>query len=784
MGRLILISNRLPFSLDREGEKVNIRQSSGGLVSAIKGYFEHAVSAASSPNPASSPSPASPTGPASPASQIQTLSQTPRVPTPQVFSGKIWMGVADFPQADWDAAVAGHADKQEFTVIPLFVDKELYDGYYNGFSNSVLWPLFHYFASLASYEARFYSSYVQVNQLFAEKIVPILQPDDVVWIHDYQLMLLPQMLRAQRPDASIGFFLHIPFPSYEIFRLLPAEWKTGLLKGLMGADLIGFHTYDYVQHFLQSVKMLMGVENYFHTLQYQDRLIRIDLFPIGIDYNKFHDASTDPAVLDMRNRIRTNFEDKKIIFSVDRMDYTKGLMQRLDGFEYFLERYPEWREKMVFILNIVPSRSEIPAYSERKKTIEEKIGMVNGRFSTISWQPVIYRYNHLPFTELVALYQAADVALITPLRDGMNLVAKEYVASCAAGRGVLILSELAGAASELSEAILVNPTDVGDIASAITRALAMPLYEQRTRLVPMQRRLKEYDVTRWVNDFLEQLAQVKQDQQKQKVKFLDDRVADEIRRHYQNTRNRCFLLDYDGTLVPFTRLPSEASPDNGVRELLRDLSADPRNHVVVISGRDLTSLEGWLGMLPLTLVAEHGASIKMRNSTWQQLVSVSDLWKEQILPVMRLFVARCAGSFVEEKTNAIAWHYRNTQSGLGFSRSRELLNTLSNLIQNTSLQLIDGNKVVEVRLSGFDKGATALKIVKESDPDFILCMGDDTTDEDMFKALEGEAYTIKVSNSPSAAQYTILSQQQVLPLLRLLTSSAPLTQKSYANPQV
>jgi len=734
MGRLIIISNRLPFSLDREGDKVNIRQSSGGLVSAIKSYFENSGNKGE-------------------------------------LTEKVWMGVADFPQEDWELA-ASHVAGLDFGVIPVFADKELYDNYYNGFSNSVLWPLFHYFSSLVNYEAQYFDAYIQVNQLFADKLLPLLEPDDQVWVHDYQLMLLPRMLRLKKPEATIGFFLHIPFPSYEIFRLLPTEWKKTLLQGVMGADLIGFHTYDYVQHFLQSVKMLLGVENYFHTLQYQDRLVRIDLFPIGIDYNKFHEAANNPEIREICNKIRSgNLEDKKIIFSVDRQDYTKGLMNRLAGFEYFLQKYPEWHDKVVFILNIVPSRSDIPAYLERKKMIEEKIGMVNGKFSSLSWQPVIYRYNHLAFNEMVALYQAADVALITPLRDGMNLVAKEYVASCASGRGVLILSELAGAASELSEAILVNPTDVEDVASSITRALAMPVYEQRNRLSLMQRRLQEYDVIKWVNDFMDQLAQIKQEQKKQKVKILDDKAMAGIRQHYQGTKNRCLLLDYDGTLVPFTRLPSEAAPDNAVKEMLLRLTGDPKNHVVVISGRDASSLDRWLGMLPITLIAEHGASSRMRNGAWQQLVSVSDLWKEEIRRVMQLFVIRCAGSFIEEKTNTIAWHYRNTQGGLGFSRSRELLNTLSQLIQNTTLQVIDGNKVVEVRISGFDKGAASLKIINEMDPDFVLCMGDDTTDEDMFKALAGEAYTIKVTNGASAAQYTILSQQQVLPLLNELTRS-------------
>jgi trehalose 6-phosphate synthase/phosphatase len=780
MGRLLIISNRLPFSLDRQDDKVSVRQSSGGLVSAIKSYIENSARQHAAAQNGTAQNPPGQNGKAQNAPLSSAGTQTQNNDSRQITE-KLWMGVADFPQEDWETAMSEHADKQDFTVSPIFIDKDVYDNYYNGFSNSVIWPLFHYFSSLARYETKYFDAYVKVNQLFAEKIIPLLQPGDTVWIHDYQLMLLPQMLRLKRPDVTIGFFLHIPFPSYEIFRLLPTEWKKTLLHGVMGADLIGFHTYDYVQHFLQSVKMLMGVENYFHNLQYQERLIRIDLFPIGIDYAKFQQAAEDPQVLELSQKIKHNFEDKKIIFSVDRMDYTKGLMHRLAGFECFLEKYPEWCGKMVFILNIVPSRAEIPAYTERKKLIEEKIGTLNGRFSTISWQPVIYRYNHLPFQEMVALYLAADAALITPLRDGMNLVAKEYVASCTAGRGVLILSELAGAASELNEALLVNPTDVADVASSIARALAMPLYEQRNRLSLMQSRLKEYDVVKWVNDFLEQLAQVKQEQLKQKVRFLDEKAIEGIRRHYQQAKNRCFLLDYDGTLVPFSRNPADAAPDKGLKELLHNLTADPKNHVAVISGRDKNFLERWLGNLPLTLVAEHGAGFKMKDSVWQQMVSSSGSWKEEIQRIMQLFVIRCAGSFIEEKANTIAWHYRNTQSGLGFSRSRELLNNLSQLVQNTTLQVIDGNKVLEVRLAGFDKGATALRIVKESDPDFILCIGDDTTDEDMFKALEGKAYTIKVSSGASSALYTLNSQQQVLPLLNLLTTPTALTEKEYAG---
>ena len=355
----------------------------------------------------------------------------------------------------------------------------------------------------------------------------------------------------------------------------------------------------------------------------------------------------------------------------------------------------------------------------------------------------------------------------------MNLVAKEFVASSVSRTGVLILSELAGAASELNEALLVNPTDVADIANSIERALTMPLQEQTNRIVLMQRRLQEYDVVKWVSDFLEQLKETKKEQQKLNVKTLDEKTVNTICSNYAESRKRFFLIDYDGTLVPITPMPSEAVPPQNVIDFLESISSDPANHVAIVSGRDANTMEKWFGDLPITLVAEHGASLRMRHESWQQLVTFSEQWKDQVRRIMQLFVTRCVGSFIEEKTSTLAWHYRNTQVDLGFTRSRELINSLSQLIQNTPLQVIDGNKVVEVRMAGFDKGTVALRILSDAQPDFILCLGDDTTDEDMFKALEEtsfteKTYTIKIGSRGTAAKYTLPSQQEVLPLLKRL----------------
>lgn len=742
MGRLIIVSNRLPFSLERTADAPQLRQSSGGLVSAIKGYFERTAGQA------------------------------------QQFDDKLWVGSVDFSPQDYEL-VKDKAGTQKLKVEPIFLEENLYNDYYNGFSNSVIWPLFHYFPSFVEYKKEYFDAYVKVNEAFAEKILSIAKDDDVVWVHDYQLMMVPQMLRRQKKDLNIGFFLHIPFPSYEIFRLLPTEWKTSLITGLLGADLTGFHTHDYVQHFIQSAKMLVGIDNSFNTLQYRNRLMRTDLFPIGIDYEKFQSAAQDPKILDRKKEIRNNFEDKKIIFSVDRQDYTKGLMYRLKGYEEFLQSHPEWKEKVIFILNVIPSRDNIPTYNERKSKLEERISTINGKFSTLQWQPIIYRYNHLSFDELAALYQAANVALITPLRDGMNLVAKEYVASCSNQAGVLILSELTGAASELNEALLVNPTDSTEVSNAIAHSLSMPVFEQKQRMALMQKRLRDYDVVSWVNDFLEQLGNVKQEQLKLRIKIMNDKINAKILADYNAASRRVILLDYDGTLSAFTRVPAEALPTPQLLQLLAKLSSDPKNELVIISGRDGKTLEEWLGHLPVTLVAEHGAAVRWKNNGWELQNAITPDWKDQIRPIMQLFTTRCAGSFVEEKESTLAWHYRNTHPDLGFARSRELMNTLLQLITNTSLQVMDGNKVLEVRLAGIDKGVAAQKLLNQFQPDFTLCLGDDVTDEDMFRSLNNQqAYTIKVGTGSTAALYNIPSQLEVLPFLEQFVATVKTNKKN------
>lgn len=727
--RLILVSNRLPLQLIEKSGKVSIKQSDGGLVSALKSYFEQ---------PSAS----------------------------ETFQEKIWVGAADFPEKRWEKVKLREED--DFSIEPIFIDKKVYNKYYNGFCNATLWPLFHYFPSYVVYDQEFFEKYEQVNQQFADHLVSIIKPGDTVWIHDYQLFLLPGLIREKIPAAKIGFFLHIPFPSFEIFRLLHRPWKEKIIRGLLGADLVGFHTHEYVQHFLKTVRMVMGYDHQYRVIAFENRLVKADLFPLGVEFNKFNSSAQKPEVIESRTSILKNFPDKKIIFSVDRLDYSKGVTHRLSGFEKFLEMHPEWREKVVFILVVVPSRQIISKYNERLKLIEEQVGGLNGKYSSLSWQPIIYRYSQVDFNELCALYQAADVALITPLRDGMNLVAKEYVAS-ASKKGVLVLSELAGAANELGEALQVNPLDAIEVATAIQLALTMPLSEQLHKLALMQKRLLSYDVVSWVNDFLQQLSDVKSQQASEDQKYVTSSIRKDIVQNFKSAQTRNLLLDYDGTLVPFARHPREAMPDKSLLKLLASLGSDVKTNLTIISGRDATMLDEWFHDIPVNLVAEHGAAIKRVQQGWIQEKEIDQSWKRMLRPTLEMFVKRSPRSFIEEKNHTLAWHYRNMEPELGFTRSRELLDNLFHLIRNAQLQVIDGNKVIEIRVAGIDKGIAAKKLIEETNSEFVLIVGDDKTDEDMFRSLADRAVTIKVGPGHSVAQYCVANQKDIIRLLHDFT---------------
>ena len=727
--RLVIIAYRLPFKFVKNKNGYKAIQNSGGLVSAIL-----------------------------------SLSEKLKESNSSLESSKIvWAGIAE---TSAEKLSSKNLENEHFDIVPICINSKINDLYYGGFCNDLVWPLFHYFPSYSVFNTEYYNAYKVANSIFCDEVVKILRPGDFVWIHDYQLMLLPEMIRNKIPNSTIGFFLHIPFPSFEIFRLLPRRWRESIINGILGADLVGFHTNDYTQHFIKSVKRTTGFECHHNVINTKDKLVKADAFPIGIDYDKFHLACLDKKTLKEKLKIKDLLFDQKLIFSVDRLDYSKGLLLRLKGYETFLEMYPEWHSKVVFNMVVVPSRDKIETYMDMKKEIEYSVGRINGKYSSLSWSPIIYQYKSLKFEEMVALYDLSDVGLITPLRDGMNLVAKEYIACQIENKGVLILSEMAGASAELSEALIINPSDTVEIAEAIVTALEMKSEEKHSRVERMQKRISTYNVFTWAYDFFKQTFEVKNQQNKKNVIYINQLVSTEIINDYRKSSQRIFFLDYDGTLVSFAKFPEMATIDKHTLGIIKKLTKDPQNQIVIISGRNREFLEKQFKNIDVTLVAEHGFYIKKQNKEWKSIIKIDAQWKDALIPILEEYVNRCNGTFIEIKTGSIAWHYRNADLDFAQLRLHELRDDLSEIIHHkTDFNIVEGTKVLEVKCGRYDKGQAALSIMKEKSYDFILSAGDDNTDEDLFKILPEHAYSIKIGKSPSFARYNAIHYQSFLKLL-------------------
>lgn len=727
--RIIIVAYRLPFKLVRKKQKNYAVQNAGGLVSAILSLSEKMMRENSS------------------AHKI------------------IWVGTGVLQLGEQDL-------NNNFDLYPVEIPKRTDEKFYGGFSNNTIWPLFHYFPSRTVYDDSYFDAYSTANNMFFEKLRNLIKPGDFIWVHDYQLFLLPEMIRKEFPSASIGFFLHIPFPSFEIFRLFPRIWRESILTGMTGADVVGFHTNDYTQHFIKSVRRTLGYRVNQNFIYLENRLCKADAFPIGIDFDKFHDACMARKTYTQKKKIRNYLSDNKLIFSVDRLDYSKGFIYRLNAFERFLEKYSSWHNKVVFNMVVVPSRDNIDNYRILKKEIEATVGRINGKYGNLGWLPIIYQYKSLPFHDLVALYDLSDVGLITPLRDGMNLVAKEYIACQSENKGMLVLSEMAGAAVELNETIIINPTDVEETADAIDKALNMPKDEKEKRILKMQNRLKRYNVFTWTSDFFLQVEETKKVQENMKVKYLDDNTLDTIKEKYLAAEKRLFLIDYDGTLTPITRLPELALLNGQTERMLRNIVADRNNTVAIISGRERQFIETQFIGMDVILVTEHGYFIKYPGEKWISNIDVSLKWKKKILPILNHYVDRCSGSMIEEKHASLAWHYRNADEDIAALRINELKDDLSEILkEEPKLQLLEGEKVLEVKSLVYDKGTAALKLICDDNYDFILALGDDRTDEDLFRVIPKSGITIKVGNKPSRAKYNIRNQSQIDRILSLFTSN-------------
>ncbi len=637
-------------------------------------------------------------------------------------------------------------------------------GFYQGFSNRTLWPLFHHFDRYVEFDTEYWHAYERVNRAYRDALLEVVEPGDSIWVHDYQLLLLPALLRESLPDAPIGFFLHIPFPSYEAFRMLP--WRREILNGMLGADLVGFHTFDYARHFLSSARSLLGLEDRDGQIQVDDRLVRVDAFPMGIDVQRFQQEASGPKARRRQSQIRRADPEQRIILSVDRLDYTKGIPERLRAFDAFLDEHPEWRGRVRLVCVAVPSRTRVERYLRLKQEVDRLVGEVNGRWGTVDWLPVTYLYRALPTRQLVDLYAASDVALVTPLRDGMNLVAKEYVACQLDGRGVLVLSEMAGAARELSDALVVNPYDRDAVVEALDAALTMPEDEQQRRNATMQRRLKRYDVGAWAEDFLQSLDRVKLMQVAYDAHVLTPQQDARLLEAARTAATRVVVLDYDGTLVPFSRRPGAAVPDRDLLELLEQIGSSPSTTLLLASGRDRATMQSWFGDLSAVLIAEHGAWVHEPASEWVTTAPVNAAWKDAVRPVLDHVVDRTPGSFVEEKDFSLAWHYRLAQADQAGLRLRELTESLSPMAESLGLSLMEGNQVLEVKMASINKGLAAHRWMAMPNAEFVLAAGDDKTDEDLFEASPDHVWTIKVGRGPSRARSSLQSWREMRALLR------------------
>jgi trehalose 6-phosphate synthase/phosphatase len=726
MGRLILVSNRLPVTVQVDGEDFTVKPSSGGLVTGLRG--------------------------------------------PHESSGGTWIG--------WPGDVSGLSDDRRVSLdrqlaamrlAPVHLTAAEASGYYDGFSNAVLWPLCHYLLDRIPPTSQEWETYRTVNEKFADAAARAWTgPEDLVWVHDYQLVLVPEMLRERVPAARIGFFLHIPFPASEVLRILP--WREQVIEGLLGADLVGFHTHTYRTHFSSSVLRILGIPTQGDCIYTGGREVRLGVFPIGVDAAAFTAHADDPTVQREAAGIRAEARGERILLGIDRLDYTKGIPRRLLAYERMLERDARWRGKVRLVQVAVPSRDQVPSYQDYRRQVDEMVGRINGLYGTVDWTPIHYVHRSLDTRQVVALYGAADAMLVTPLRDGMNLVAKEFVTCRTDEDGVLVLSEFAGAAAEMGEALQVNPYDVDAMAQAYSDALEMPEEERRVRMRALRGRIAARDVHHWAQSFISTL----EGEHHEPVGLSKREDVQSLVARLRSAERLLLLLDYDGTLVPFARSPNLAAPDRALRDLLSVLAGRPGTRVHVVSGRTRELLERWLGDLPVGLHAEHGYwSRPAPSGAWTTCAEVSIAWMPGVRRLMEDATADTPGALIEEKSVSLAWHWRMAEPELGAERAEALLRRLEHRTAGEPVQLLHGDKVIEVRPQGVSKGCVADRVLGEAQrpAPVIVAIGDDTTDDDLFGALPPEAITIGVGFRTTLARWRLQNPRAVRELLAGLVAA-------------
>ncbi|KAL1357174.1 hypothetical protein HN51_009145 [Arachis hypogaea] len=720
---------------------------------------------------------------------------------------------------------------EEFKCVPTFLPSEIEDQFYNGFCKQHLWPLFHYMLPMyPGYSNRFdrtlWQAYVSANKIFANKVTEVINPDiDYVWVHDYQLMVLPTFLRKRYSRIKLGFFLHSPFPTSEIYRTLPVRGE--ILKALLNADLIGFHTFDYARHFLSCCSRMLGLEyeskRGYIGLEYLGRTIYIKILPAGIHMGRLQSVLDHTSSTTKAREIYEQFKGKQLIVGVDDMDIFKGISLKLLALEQLLEEYPTLRGELVMVQILNPLRGSSKDIEDAKEEAYITANRINQTFGFQGYEPVIIIDRHVPFYEKAAYYAMAECCIVNALRDGMNLVPYKYIV-CRQGSpkmdealeidhdsertSALVVSEFIGCSPSLSGAIRVNPWDISAVADALYSAVTMSNAEKILRHEKHYRYVSSHDVAYWAKSFEQDLVMSCKDHRSKnhwglgfglnyRVLSLSPnfrKLSDgHIVSAYKRTSHRAIFLDYDGTVVPQSSIDKSPSPQ--VISVLNDLCSDPKNTVFIVSGRGKSSLGDWFDQCKnLGIAAEHGYFIRWGNkSNWEMShISTDFAWKKIAEPVMRLYTEATDGSYIETKESALVWHYYDADPNFGSWQAMELLDHLESVLANEPVVVKKGQHIVEVMHQGITKGLVAQDVLSKlasagKSPDFVLCIGDDRSDENMFEAILTKSYNANTSaapeifactvgQKPSKARYYLDDTAEVTMLLEALsTASEPLT---------
>jgi trehalose 6-phosphate synthase/phosphatase len=725
MALTIIVSNRLPVSVKKVNGKLEYAASDGGLATGLASYTKGRKS---------------------------------------IWIG--WPGIASDDLTEKDKKQIT-AELKNRGLMPVFMTKKQVDGFYSGYSNSVLWPLFHDLPLDIADADKYWKAYREVNEMYANTVATAAKPNSLIWVHDYQLLLLPELLRWTIDKSNtIGFFSHIPFPSHKNLEKLPQAKL--ILRGILGASLVGFHTAKYGKAFMDCCnKFGVGVaEN--NQIIMGTRTVKIADFPIGIDYDKFSRATRTWKVRRELLRLRNKYRKYRIILTVDRLDPSKGFVERLRAYDEFLKINPQLHGKVKMVMLTIPSRLDVMAYKILKDRIDELVTSINSNYGTVRWQPIDFMYKSVPFEELSALYQIADVAFVVPVRDGMNLVAKEYIASKQKRDGVLVLSQTAGAAQELTDAVLVNPKRRNSIVAGLTQALNMTHAPITSRLKSMQKTLAANTINTWANGFMNSMERTNK-VAPHYTKTLNSHRQQLLLESYMAAQKRLILLDYDGTLVEFNIEPDKTPLQNDIRSYLKIIGDDLINKLVMVSGRPVFELERYIAGINADAAAEHGAFIR-ENNVWRTAIAAKPSWKTHILPFLERYAAKTPGARVEEKDYALVWHYRKSPPYQAQKYLTILRRVLRPELSMYGLKAYDGSKVLEIKPPSVNKG-TAVRNWLTNKDDFILIIGDDYTDEDMFKAAPKNSYTIKLGLGITAANYRVKDTNAVRDLLKMLADS-------------